>query len=331
MAIRDWQHGQAVYHLGHPTGRRLMRHLVTMVGLGFFLVSIACGGGGGGGGTGGPTPPPQNQPPSLTVNVTIEVQSETEATVRVVGSATDSDGTVVRIECQGEFSGSFGSTLNVLRTVTKLIGMSRNYGTTCVATDNDGATASAADGVLIAAAPIVFSGTGNVATGTFTLEGGFIVFTSQHSGDSNFIVWLRNSQGELVQLIANEIGGYSGTRGFSVPAGQYLLDIEADGAWQIDIEEPRPTTGSVPPLTVTNAGDEVVGPLQLSAGLARFDLQHTGDSNFIVWLYRSDGQRIVLLANEIGNTSGSTAENIPTSGLYYLDVQADGTWEIVIQ
>lgn len=294
------------------------------------IVALACSGGGGGG-NGGPTPPPPNQPPTLSISITIEVDRETDVTIRVVGNATDSDGMVTRVECQGDFSGTFAASFSETRIVSKAEGASRNYGTSCMATDDDGATATASDAVQIPPGPIVFTGAGTTATAAFSLGGGFTVFASEHAGESNFIVWLLDNEGNNVELIANEIGVYSGTRGFGVSQGQYLLDIDADGSWQIKIQQPRPTSGASPPQTETGAGDNVIGPLQLSSGLARFDSQHAGESNFIVWLFRADGERVALLVNEIGDASETTAENIPTSGIYFLDVQADGEWQIAIE
>jgi hypothetical protein len=279
--------------------------------------------------------PPENRAPSLTLDITIQEQNNTLASVRIVGSATDSDGTVVEIVCQGDFSGEFGPTFDQMRDVTKLEGQSRNFSTTCVATDDDGATASAFDGVQIDAAiepdPIVTSGTGSAVSGLFMLEGGFIVFDSEHSGSSNFIVTLLNEQGDLVELVVNTIGDYEGVRGFSIPPGRYLLDIDADGSWQVVILQPRDDSGIRPPVNIIGDGDAVWGPLQLSSDvfvIASWD--HIGESNFIVWLFRSDGAQIELVVNEIGDTSGSTVLSIPSTGIYYMDVHSEGSWTIEV-
>lgn len=50
--------------------------------------------------------------------------------------------------------------------------------------------------------------------------------------------------------------------------------------------------------------------------------------NFIVELYDDEGHSIALLANEIGEYEGSTAERIPADGLYVLDIVADGDWTV---
>jgi hypothetical protein len=294
---------------------------------------IGCSGGGNGGPTG-----LQNQSPTIALAVTVESENGSEAIIRIVGSASDADGVVTGIVCQGQFSGTFGATFDVTRTVTKLAGTSQTFGTTCVATDDDQATASASRSVSIGPiqnqSPLSFSGTGDKVTQLFSVQGGFVTFASFHNGSSNFIVRLRNAQGELEELIVNEIGSYDGIRGFGVQAGQYLLDIDADGTWEVVIrDESGPTIGEPPPLMVMDMGDGIFGPIQLPSGLVRFVMDHTGNSNFIVHLWPSSGGQFpaAFLANEIGTAHVEAAENIATSGIYWLDVQADGQWTINVQ
>src|SRR5688500_1608197 len=90
--------------------------------------SIACSGG-----DGGPTGL-QNQSPTISLAISVESENGSEAIIRIVGSATDADGVVTGIVCQGQFSGTFGATFNETRTVEKLPGMSQTFGTSCVAT-----------------------------------------------------------------------------------------------------------------------------------------------------------------------------------------------------
>jgi hypothetical protein len=80
-----------------------------------------------------------------------------------------------------------------------------------------------------------FSGDGDDVK-SFTAAGsGLRIFTMHHNGDRNFIVWLKNSRGEYVALLVNEIGSYYGKKSERLTSGTYYLDITADGAWTIDI------------------------------------------------------------------------------------------------
>jgi hypothetical protein len=74
-----------------------------------------------------------------------------------------------------------------------------------------------------------------------------------------------------------------------------------------------------------------VGPFSLKAGGARFQLTHTnGESNFIVTLIDSNGAYVSNLVNEIGPADVSTIVSIRTNGVYFLEIKADGNWNISV-
>lgn len=177
--------------------------------------------------------------------------------------------------------------------------------------------------------PISLSGSGEEATDFFNLERGLVKITMKHDGDSNFIVWLLDSDGDRVDLLANEIGSFSGSHYLGIKsAGKYLLNIDADGKWTIKIEQPRYASASSVPMTLTGKGDKASDPVYLDKGLVRFKMTHDGDSNFIIWLFDSKGNSEDLLVNEIGEFDGSQALRIPSSGVYVLDITADGNWKV---
>jgi hypothetical protein len=182
-------------------------------------------------------------------------------------------------------------------------------------------------------APIQLSGSGQTATQGFTLEKGISIFEITHTGgDSNFSVVLMNGNGEWVDLLVNEIGEYSGKKAVGInKKGTYLLDIEADGNWTVNITQPRPSSGVKKPLTFTGTGDDVPQFMYFKKkGLTRFNMSHTGESNFAIWLFDENGNHVDLLVNEIGNYSGSTAVRIPKKGVYLLDITADGSWSVSV-
>lgn len=77
------------------------------------------------------------------------------------------------------------------------------------------------------------TGSGPTAVGPVSLEGGLTTLSLNHAGSSNFAVWLINNDGEQVDLLANEIGSFEGSKNVGVSAGVYWLDVEADGSWNI--------------------------------------------------------------------------------------------------
>lgn len=190
------------------------------------------------------------------------------------------------------------------------------------------------DGLAIGNSSTSFkiAGSGPEATRKFTLGKGLATFKLSHSGQSNFIVWLRNSKGEILDLLANDIGPWNGIAAVNIwRDGQYLLDVDADGPWSVSISQPRPQSGISIPVSLSGRGERVTQFIKLNKGLKRFELTHDGTSNFVVWLLDEHGQMVDLLANEIGSFDGSTATSIGRSGLYLLDISADGRWSVDIQ
>ena len=79
----------------------------------------------------------------------------------------------------------------------------------------------------------VLSGTGNMIVPFTATESGLWVFILTYSGPGNFIVWLKDDQGNRMGTLANEIGMYSGTKPQSLDAGKYYLNVTASGPWTI--------------------------------------------------------------------------------------------------
>lgn len=181
-------------------------------------------------------------------------------------------------------------------------------------------------------APISLSGTGNVATQLFTLQKGVSIFESSYTGDGYFGVWLKDANGNDIDLVANSAGSYSGKKAVGVSkSGSYFLNVEADSNWSITITQPRPTSGIQKPTTLTGKGNSVTQFLYFKKkGLARFNLSHDGADYFGVWLLDSNGNEVDLLANGIGAFNGSKGVRIPKKGVYLINVEADGNWSISV-
>ena len=176
-------------------------------------------------------------------------------------------------------------------------------------------------------APIKLSGIGQQASQKFNLEDGLSVFKMTHTGASNFAVILMDSDGQKIELLVNEIGKFDGAKAVGIAKrGEYILDVSADGKWAVTIEQPRPVTADPAPKTFTGTGQQISPFIKLDKGLITFKLKHTGKSNFAIILMDKNGNREELLVNEIGDFDGSKAVGISRSGVYLLDVSADGAW-----
>jgi hypothetical protein len=179
--------------------------------------------------------------------------------------------------------------------------------------------------------PIHLSGTGQQASQKFNLDSGLAIFNMKHTGSSNFAIWLLDNMGNKEELLVNEIGSFDGGKAVHIStAGNYVLDISADGPWTIDIQQPIYTTADKAPLTLSGKSQQVTKPFYLNTGLATFKMMHDGESNFAIWLIDAKGNNKELLVNEIGSFDGSKAVGVK-SGVYLLDISADGNWNIKIE
>lgn len=177
-----------------------------------------------------------------------------------------------------------------------------------------------------------FSGQGHRAISPVQLDDGLTIVTLTHTGASNFAIWLLDSNGENVDLLVNEIGPFDGSTALRIEiAGAYALDITADGAWTIEIEQLKPTSAPGVPQTFTGTGPKASSLFWLDKTLTTFDMTHDGSSNFAIWLLDSNGEHVDLLVNEIGPFDGSTAIGVPAAGVHILDIYADGHWTISVQ
>ncbi len=81
------------------------------------------------------------------------------------------------------------------------------------------------------------NGHGSDARWFNTTESGVKEFTLHHTGESNFAVTVKNEDKKYVSLLVNEIGDFSGKKSIQLAAGNYYLEITADGDWTIGITE----------------------------------------------------------------------------------------------
>jgi hypothetical protein len=177
------------------------------------------------------------------------------------------------------------------------------------------------------------SGSGQVVTDSFGAAR-FTAFVYEHDGESNFIVELiDDASGETVDILVNEIGSVAGAVGVGLSESQYILDVDADGDWAIDIGEPDAPDGEwgMPPATITDERPDVYGEVEID-GRVTVTGEHTGESNFIVSAWDEMNTRPFpdeVIFNEIGDFEGETSERL--SGVFYLTVDADGPYQISIE
>lgn len=173
-------------------------------------------------------------------------------------------------------------------------------------------------------APIRLSGSGDDIASIDIPQGALAIVRGTHSGQGNFVVWGTDAGGESTELVANTIGNYSGTRplGLGYSERSTGLDIQADGAWTLDILPIREATDLLA-TGIESSGDDVLDGYRMAGQIVT--LTHDGESNFVIWAYDDSGTMLDLVANDIGSYDGT--RRLP-AGTRWLEVQADGNWTI---
>ncbi len=187
-----------------------------------------------------------------------------------------------------------------------------------------------ASSIQAEAEPLRFEGSGATVTDEFDLEGGVTVAEAVHDGESNFIADLVPTDDGREELLINVIGTYDGASGILAEEGTYLLDIDADGDWEIDLRQPRATDADADTLPVELEDETPTwdGPF-LFDGLGQARGTHDGAGNFIVEILPQDERFSELVFNEIGGFVGETTFDL--EGVGYVTVDADGPWSITME
>ena len=164
-------------------------------------------------------------------------------------------------------------------------------------------------------APIAFSGTGP-QTPHFTVTSGLAVISANCACSGNFSVELDDGTGQTKDIPINVIGNYAGSVGEGLSAGDYILKVDADAAWNITITQPRNVAGASLSLTYAKTSQQIVGPFQAGSAIG-IAAENAGSGNFTVSVLDRDGALQDIPINVIGNYNGSTISNNLSNGPFY--------------
>lgn len=278
-----------------------------------------------------------------------DTEEEVESSISVTGATLQSDrvepGESVDVDIDLENTGGAEGDIDLSVTAdgttvvetTETVGASSEVTITDMfsieeASDHEIAVNDVDAGVLTAEEPgpesYTFSGTGASVEQGVDLEGGLTVVDATHTGgSSNFQVSLVNDS-EFDDNFVNAIGEYDGASADLIDADEYMLDVEADGDWEVEIRQPRAASGDALPQSFSVDGPVVVGPFEFS-GTHLATGSHSGESNFQATVYPAEGMFGENIFNEIGEYEGETTLNF--DGVGWVDVMADGQWEIEME
>jgi hypothetical protein len=171
------------------------------------------------------------------------------------------------------------------------------------------------------------SGSGQQASRQFNLSAGLQVFSCDYQGSGYFGVTLLDGTGNYVELLANNVGRLKSSKAVGLSGGTYMLNVTADGYWAVDVSKPSLMSSR---RSFDGKGPQATYIFELSTGLYKFQLKHTGTSNFQVQLLDENGQLEELLSNAVGSCEISKAVKVE-QGKHILNVNADGQWSVEIK
>jgi hypothetical protein len=180
--------------------------------------------------------------------------------------------------------------------------------------------------------PQTFSGQGSDTSKSFSVEGGFTAINLEHTGESNFQVELINEQtGETEGYLTNTIGDYDGAVALSLSEGDYFLDVTADGDWSANVTQPRFADSDVesPPVDASGHQHDWMGPIDFD-GTVEVTVEAEDDGNLAVWLADHRGERVDLLANDIGPYEETTVVTQDGIGLLVIETN-DVNWRVEVE
>ncbi len=178
--------------------------------------------------------------------------------------------------------------------------------------------------------PIILSGGTSQASQPFRLSKGVAVFSFRYSGGAGFKAVLLDSTGRQVDVLADVNTSVSGSTAAGVTDGQYVVDVEATGAWEIDVDQDVPEVLPYTPLSFTGNAPEATEFFQSPGKNTAFEMNFTGSSNFTVKLLDSRGEVVKTVADAPGPYSTTVTLPLISGVSYLVDVEAVGPWTVTV-
>ncbi|ELY57579.1 polysaccharide deacetylase family protein [Natronolimnohabitans innermongolicus] len=170
-------------------------------------------------------------------------------------------------------------------------------------------------------------GSGATETDTFELSEGLVTGEFTHDGDGSFEASVVPADGAGGERLVTRADG-DGESLAVVDGGSYRLEVDADGDWSIDLEQPEVHADDLesPPLEVTGTGSGTAGPLWAADDLS-LGVTHDGDGAFVVDGVDADGgwERLVDQDGPF-----NAMRSYAAGGVCWIDVEADGDWSIEV-
>ncbi len=171
-----------------------------------------------------------------------------------------------------------------------------------------------------------FSGNGAQTVSDVSIRGGLTIVDAAHEGSGDFQVRLIPGDGDAGALFADSSGAYAGQTARHIDEGTYQLSVVAGGDWEVTVDQPRPTSGESPPISLSGAGNEVHGPFEFD-GSHQPSGDHGGERISVnVLSPTGDARAFVFHEDSIDNPPAFEYD-----GVGYIEIKSDGEWSVEIE
>ena len=166
-----------------------------------------------------------------------------------------------------------------------------------------------------------FSGNGARSTQPFAVPNGWEV--QWNSQGDIFQVYLYTSQGELVNVVANQDKAGQGSS-YIAKGGNYYLQVNALGSWTITVVKSSGGQSTSGTVDFSGTGARTTRPFTMRGPWTVY-WNAKGDI-FQIYLYSGNGDLVDVSANQMQAGEGSSY--VARGGTFYLEVNALGIWVI---
>lgn len=176
-----------------------------------------------------------------------------------------------------------------------------------------------------------FEGSDDELSDEFELQKGITTIELSHTGEGDFVPKMVALEGEewLEESLANQSGSVNGRSVIATSDGTYQLDVEADGEWSINMEQPAVSEDDAehPPIGGSGTGMDYFGPIALN-GEHEVAMSHDGEQTIRLQAHSTNGEW-KNIASEIDEPEWSST--FQSNELVYFKVETDGSWTVSVR
>jgi hypothetical protein len=186
--------------------------------------------------------------------------------------------------------------------------------------------------------PIISSGNGTKVIQNQELKSGIVVADVTYSNPdhdfSSIQVTLRNVESGRTFQLFGDSGPVENGEGANVvdETGEYHVDVESQGDWEITISQPRATRedAATPPIDVSGTDQTVTGPYYFD-GTGVLIGTNDAEGDFIVTIWPMEGPWGAFEMPLLESGAGDFESSFSFDGIGYIHVKSAGDWGIRIE